>query len=276
MKYSILDPTGNITALVESPVEIALQPSAAEQIMRRHPEVEQVGFVRFLQDPAAAVSLRMAGGEFCGNASLCAAALYLMRCAPADAGGPAAEDESRIVYLEVSGASKPVLVRMREVPSESGRSFRGSVRMPAAEGIFETEFSFRHFAGTLPLVRMEGISHIIILRESPFFGLAEDPEAAEEAVRAWCLSQGCDGLGLMFLEDADGESRLRPLVYVPGSGTVYWENSCASGSAACGMYLAEKAGAPVRLSLREPGGVLEVESGPDCRETWLTGSVRID
>ena len=45
MKYSIFDPTGNITALVEDAVEDSLQPSAAAEIMKKHPEVEQVGFV---------------------------------------------------------------------------------------------------------------------------------------------------------------------------------------------------------------------------------------
>ena len=74
IKYSIFDPTGNITALVESQIPAAEQPTVAAAVMERHPSVEQVGFVRF--DPASdpPVSLRMAGGEFCGNATMCAAA----------------------------------------------------------------------------------------------------------------------------------------------------------------------------------------------------------
>ena len=47
LKYSILDPTGNITALVESPVPVSGQPSVADAVMERHPDVEQVGFVSF-------------------------------------------------------------------------------------------------------------------------------------------------------------------------------------------------------------------------------------
>ena len=66
MRYRIFDPTGNVTALVEDAVEPALQPEAAAEIMRVHPEVEQVGFVSL---NGALPSLRMAGGEFCGNAS---------------------------------------------------------------------------------------------------------------------------------------------------------------------------------------------------------------
>ena len=45
--YSIWDPAGNITALVESPVEVSRQLFTASALMQRHPEVEQVGFVCF-------------------------------------------------------------------------------------------------------------------------------------------------------------------------------------------------------------------------------------
>ena len=47
MKISILDPTGNITALVEESVLPEEQPAAAAELMARYPAVEQVGFVRF-------------------------------------------------------------------------------------------------------------------------------------------------------------------------------------------------------------------------------------
>ena len=77
LNYCIFDPTGNITALVETEVPVAEQPAAASAVMEKHPEVEQVGFVRLLE--AAAAELRMAGGEFCGNATMCTAALYAIR-----------------------------------------------------------------------------------------------------------------------------------------------------------------------------------------------------
>ena len=119
---------------------------------------------------------------------------------------------------------------------------------------------------------MEGISHIVIEPGSPFWSLLRDRSAAEEAVRNWCQELGADGLGLMFL-DASG-ARLTPLVYVPGSGTVFWENSCASGTSAAGMVLAARAGEKVALSLTEPGGVLRVESDP-AGGTWLYGRARL-
>ena len=79
----------------------------------------------------------------------------------------------------------------------------------------------------------------------------------------------------MFLEGEAPSMRLTPLVYVPGSGTMIWENSCASGSAAVGTALGKRSGARVRLELEEPGGVLRIESGGRRGETVLTGRTRL-
>ena len=270
IRYSILDPTGNTTALVESPVETGRQPAVAASLMDRHPEVEQVGFLgpaSSSEDPVRG-SLRMAGGEFCGNASMCAAAFYLLRRQQAD-GIPTVPSEAT-VRLRVSGAAEPVLVRLQK---ESEDSFRAGVRMPPALGIAENTFSFKGAGGQLPVIRMEGISHIVIEPGSPFWSLQKDRSAAEEAVQTWCGALAAEGLGLMFL-DAD-RSRLTPLVHIPGSGTVFWEKSCASGSSAAGIYLAAKSGVPVDLTLTEPGGSLRVVSDPASRVTWLYGRVRL-
>jgi diaminopimelate epimerase len=260
LHYSIFDPTGNITALVESPVDVPSQPAAAADIMRRRPDVEQVGFLTLPASPEDLPALRMAGGEFCGNASMCAAALTLLR-RPPESDGEAA------LLLRVSGASQPVEVRLR---AEGPRCWSAAVRMPPAQGIEETDFRFDDLHGTLPLVRMEGISHLIVEPGSPFFTLIADRPAAERAVREWARALAVPGLGLMFLDDACG---LTPLVHIPASDTIFWENSCASGSAAVGMVLAARAGAPVSLALDEPGGTLRVECTP-ASAPLLYGTVR--
>jgi len=261
LQCSILDPTGNITAIVESPVDIACQPAAAARIMRRYPEVEQVGFLRRLPDGSpVCAELRMAGGEFCGNASMSAAALLLF------------EGGERTLCLRVSGASAPVRVRL--LPEGEG-ACQAEIAMPPALEITKTAFSFGVLHGELPLVRLEGISHLVIERESPFFALLSDRPAAEQAVRAFCAALHADGLGLLFLE-GEGDARdMTPLVYIPGSATCFWENSCASGSAAVLVYLASAAGEATALSLREPGGVLAVSCEPTSGVTLLRGHVRL-
>ena len=54
LKYYIFDPTGNITALVETAVDVAEQPAAASRIMELEPDVEQVGFITYADDAAIA------------------------------------------------------------------------------------------------------------------------------------------------------------------------------------------------------------------------------
>ena len=261
LQYSILDPTGNITALVESPVEPLRQPQAAARLMECHPAVEQVGFIDYEADGEADAGLRMAGGEFCGNAAMSAAALLLLHR------GEPAVGESRSVRLRVSGAAAPVTVRLCR---EREGSFSAGVQMPPALRIERRELTADGCGDRLPVVRMEGISHVVIGTDSPCFALKAEPAAAEEAVRVWCSQLGAEGLGLMFLEETDGAYRLTPLVYVPAAGTVFWESSCASGSAAVGMALADTRRERVDLTLAEPGGRLRVESEPGG-DTWLYG-----
>ena len=268
LKYYIFDPTGNITALVESGVAAADQPAVASRIMERHPDVEQVGFITYADDAAAAdvpVSLRMAGGEFCGNATMCTAALYMIR---KNMPGSAA------IRVRVSGAAEPLEVQLRR---KDAVSFDAAVTMPPAVGIDELRLADGMLQGSdslsLPIVRMEGIAHVIIEPDSGFFGLKDDPALAETLLRGWCGVLGAECLGMMFLGDGAALRPLTPLVYVPGADTMFWENSCASGSAAAGIYLAAQAGTPVDVTFDEPAGRLRVESDPLAKKTVLHGSV---
>ena len=268
LKYYIFDPTGNITALVESGVAAADQPAVASRIMERHPDVEQVGFITYADDAAAAdvpVSLRMAGGEFCGNATMCTAALYMIR---ENMPGSAA------IMVRVSGAAEPLEVQLRR---KDAVSFDAAVTMPPAVGIDELRLADGMLPGSdslsLTTVSMEGIAHVIIEPDSGFFGLKDDPALAETLLRGWCGVLGAECLGMMFLGEGAALRRLTPLVYVPGADTMFWENSCASGSAAAGIYLAAQAGTPVDVTFDEPAGRLRVESDPLAKKTVLHGSV---
>ena len=262
LRYSIFDPTGNITALVESVVPEKDQPSVAAAIMARHTAVEQVGFLRLPGGEGETPALRMAGGEFCGNASMSAAALWALRRG-LDGGE---------CSIRVSGAESSVSVRLRR---ETEDGFAAAVHMPPAGQITEKECVISGRRGGLSCVYMEGITHAVITPASPFFALKDAPAAAEEAVRELCGSLGAACLGLMFLEGEGALRRLTPLVYVPLSGTLFWENSCASGSAAVGMLLARQSGKAIDLTLEEPGGELRVESNTAKGETWLYGRTRL-
>ena len=264
VSYSIFDPTGNLTALVESPVDPACRGELAAALMRLHPSLEQVGFVRFPEDGALRAELDMAGGEFCGNASMSAAALCLLRRGVCDAG-------ERRVRLRVSGTERGIEVRLSR---ERGDSFAAAVSMPPALAVTETEAVCGALRDTLPLVEMEGISHAIVAPRSPLSALRDDGARAAELIRSMCAALGAPCLGLLFWDGGTERSRLEPLVYVPGSGTLVWEKSCASGCSALGMYLAAQRGGRVRLELVQRGGTLRVESDARSGETWLYGRTK--
>ena len=222
-----------------------------------------------------------------------AAALYALRCRP-----EGVTDVWQTVKLGVSGCAELVKVSLVR---EDEKSLRAAVRMPLPLAVTRMEYSFEGIREMLPTVLMEGISHIIIEKSSAFFSLKRDAQKAEQAVKAWCQELSAEGLGLMFLEEPSGDEavrrlfeqafcvgsveegekpvsiikRLTPLVYIPGSGTVFWENSCASGSSAVGMALADQMGQAVFLTLQEPGGNLWVKSSPDKGRSWLFGRVRL-
>jgi diaminopimelate epimerase len=215
--------------------------------------------------------MEMAGGEFCGNATMCAAALFAIRSGL----------QGGAVHVEVSGASAPLEVTLER---QAALSFGAAVCLPPALGIDGLRLAGELFPGseplTLPMVKMEGISHIIIEPDSGFFGLKDDPALAESLLRSWCGELGAECLGMMFLGETGAANKegassrqMTPLVYVPGADTMFWENSCASGTAAAGMYLAAKTGAAVDVTLDEPAGQLRVESDPATGQTVLHGSV---
>ncbi len=264
LHYCLFDPTGNITALVESAIDVPDQPAVAAGIMCRHPEVEQVGFLSLPAFPALPF-LRMAGGEFCGNASMCAAALTALRRGMNPGTGSS-------LLLRVSGALRPVAVCLQE---EGEGCWSASVTMPPARSVEEQAFRFGDLQGMLPLVRMEGISHLLVEPDSPFSRLLNLHKTFLKIQQNYFNRKGNQVQGnlKLFRAAAERSLSLTPLVYIPVSDTLFWENSCASGSAAAGMVLAARAGGPVSLSLDEPGGTLRVESDP-AGETLLQGRTK--
>lgn len=234
--YTKMDPNGNITVLVESPVEAWLRPWAAEQISLAEPDTEQVGFVSTPED-GSGLRLDMAGGEFCGNACLCAAALWLER----------KNFLSARLAISVSGATKPVTV---EISHRQSGGFAGIVDMPLPLSVERRELPFAEGSLRLPVVRFPGISHVIASPQKL------SSASAEEYIRSWCSLLGADALGIMLFDRP--ELDLKPLVWVPRADTLCWERSCASGTAAVGAYEAYREHCDRFMGLTQPGGRLGV------------------
>ena len=177
---------------------------------------EQIGFLS-PGDADCDIALQMAGGEFCGNAAMSAAAVYAL-CSGLN---------SADVHVRVSGAPDPIVVQIRTA-DEQAHVYIGTVEMPSSVSMEDLNVPLAH--GMLPVtaVRLPGIVHLIT--DTPV-----EKECAEEAIRQWCSLFQADALGLILLNRQN--ETLTPLVYVRRSNTLFWESSCASGTTAAGAVL---------------------------------------
>lgn len=252
--YVVADPTGNITVLITTPYTDGTRQTMIRRAFELEPSCEQVGFMMPLSDDV--VRLEMMGYEFCGNATLSAAAWHagLLGLKPG-------EECTRTVSS--SGAEELLSVKVSRINADT---YQGTVSMPVPE-----ISSYRGY----PLVRFEGISHLIVPSD------AFSPSEAESAVRAYADDMNVPALGMMLCSEFSelvsrdslhGMFTINPLVYVPGSGTVVWEHGCATGSTAIGWYRYSLDRSNNSTAIKQPGGIIRVDAGDG--QVFLTGQVR--
>ena len=236
LEYYIADPTGNITILVSSQVPINERIDTAARLMEKEKSAEQVGFIEAGTERAD-ITLNMAGGEFCGNAALSAAALYVLERGVKDK-----------VRVKVSGEENPVEV---EITASSGRGFEGTVEMPLPIGFDSIMLEYGGTEYCVPVVQFKGISHAVCENMAL-------PDSIENAAKKWCRDLNADAFGIMQIDSAN--NKLLPYVYVEKSGTGFWESSCASGTTAAGYYLAMSRGCDrLEKCFSEPAGELRIK-----------------
>lgn len=259
LDYYKINPTGNISLIVETPVPRESQAAVAAALMAMDKDAEQVGFLEKTESKNCLLRLQMMGGEFCGNASISVAALVLYL-------GKAEQGKKMAVNLEVSGSDEPVKV---EACACGGNRYTGTLNMPLPYSNFECEFKCGNTIRKLPVVRFPGIAHAIVRS-----GIGKDE--AESCIREWCRQLDSESLGLMFYDEKKG--LLQPYVYVAPTDSAVWESSCASGSTAVAAWAALNRGESSSLSLRQPGGTLsaaaEIMHGT-VQKLMLTGSAEV-
>lgn len=242
MEYYFFDPSGNRTALIPVAGAEEYRLEYAKEIMEKEPTCEQVGFIHPVNGRAD-LRLQMAGGEFCGNASLCAAALFAMI-------HDIKPGQQESVKLEVSGSPAVLSAEIHCLKTTDTLEYNGCIQMPVIHDIRPICFAEAEY----PVVFMPGILHAIVPES---FGR----EKAVNCIRSWCKQLNAPCLGIMLL--SSDSYRITPLVYVPGSDTLFWEQSCASGTAAVGAWLAATEKSSLSRSFVEPGGRLSVDAAPN-------------
>ena len=254
LRYTVIDPTKNITLLVTTPVPRDVQPRVAAELLQRERDAEQVGFAEGLA--AGEPRLQMMGGEFCGNATM-SMATWLHREMPVG--------ESCALTLPVSGAPESVPCRVTHIDG----CFIGTVSMPLPERVETLSLPVCGVMQSLPVVFLPGICHVIV----PADMIRRDQ--AEETLRAWSELLPGEAMGLLLLDES--QTAFTPLVYVRPTDSCVWERGCGSGSASIGAWLTQVRGADQCVSLRQPGGVIQVvtqtDSGARLTSLTITGTV---
>ena len=226
---AVLDPAGNVTAIVCSDVPAAERARIAAQILRL-PElgIEQVAF---LTEPRSGgeIRLEMMGGEFCGNALRCAGFYQALRNG---------EQGKSCVLAEISGADgvQPVMADTAEGTASTVIPLPLSVQPAGWADVQAARVTFA------------GITHFVIDCAQP------DETLVQRAIAA---APEASAVGAIFLDRAHGS--IKPVVFVRETASCVAENSCASGSVAAAVVLtADFADGITEIGIGQPGGTLEV------------------
>ena len=257
LRYTVVDPTKNITLLVTTPVSRALQPQTAAWLLRREKDAEQVGFLE--TSDTAPARLQMMGGEFCGNATMGLGAWLCRR-------DRLPHGVTHDFLLEISGAD--ALVPCAVTPVRYG--YLATVELPLPEKMEQRTFPTAAGDVNLTVVFLPGICHII----APAGTVAR--EDAEELLRRWSADLPGEAVGLILLDEE--RTAIDPLVYVKPTDTAVWERGCGSGSAAVACYLTVRRGAAQCLSIRQQGGTIAAVTAWDGQcvtQLHITGSVAL-
>ncbi|MDR3255767.1 MAG: hypothetical protein LBT31_09390 [Synergistaceae bacterium] len=276
IKFVKMNPTENTTILVESPVPLERHAEVARALMSDVSVcAEQTGFIERPKNDEAWARLQMTGGEFCGNATMSLAAFLVWR----NFSGELAKKNSQKgrerkinVPLEVSGVKG--VIECAITPRDG--FFLGTVRLSAPEGISDMELPIAGSRFVLTVVRLPGITHVIVPLEIFGSSGAVLRESALKAVDDWARILDAEAFGVM-LYDADRCS-ITPLVHVRESETTVWERGCGSGSAAVGAYIAAVAKKSVISRVSQPGGLIEVDAryeGGLVADVSITGRVSV-
>ena len=261
-EYEILvaDPAKNITVFVLSAVDSQEQRAAIAKQILTDPSLraEQVGFVipPPLPEQGELWRLHMMGGEFCGNAAR-AFGLFVARKL-----GLSGE---LTLPIEISGAREPLSVSVNTLAGTA------EVEMPLPLDDAACQPSLAYKGRDLPVFAFEGITHIIapevVADRDIFFALKKIIDAEKSP----------DALGVMFWDSAAGF--MTPAVYVYATGSLIFESSCGSGSAAMalwqnrGLLNGEAYG-----EIAQPGGIITtrvVKRGGKVLSACIGGEVKL-
>lgn len=239
------NPTENMTIFVLDPLPRTEYSEVANKLMNcNNLCAEQVGFVEKPTMQGSCSRLHMMGGEFCGNASRAFAALMVKK----EYHTFQRENDNYIVPIEVSGNEQ---ILYAEVAQLTDHTFDVKIQIPLYKSVspFETHYNGVHYLGLL--VDFDGISHVVLFTGNDI----PDEGLLHHIVREQTPLPN-SAFGVMFYNEE--ENYMTPLVYVEDTGSVVWERSCGTGTAALGVALSLTDQSGIDMEVKQPGGNLQV------------------
>ena len=214
IKYKILNPGGNITALVNGTDYSVNQKKLINKlIMNKYLQVEQVGFLSNTKN-----RLEMAGGEFCMNATRCAIYEYL-------------KNDKEYTEISVSGTNHKIIGRkMNENKIEIKLDIDKNI-----EDLIEEKDEFT-------CVKLDGILIAVLDEEKSkkyIKKLNKDEEKAKIELKQIMINDiNSDekAIGIILLEKNNENLKINPITWVKDIDTVFFETACGSGSLGTAIY----------------------------------------
>ena len=260
--YVKADPSGNTTILVLDEIPPSEHAAIAERLLQ--PDcvgAEQVAFLS-PSNQGAQIRLDMMGGEVCGNASRSAAA-YLLSQSGAEAGE---------YMISCSGCSAPLQARVQR--GEEDQVYDASIDMPLPKKMDTVSLDVGSTAFRFYRVALPGIVHFVHFTTA-LKNL--DRDQIWKAVYNFASTFHYEAFGLDLVDRKT--LTMIPAVYVTATKTLYWEQSCGSGSAATAAALSQLCGHEIACEIRQPGGMITIEaavSDGEIKKIHIGGPVRLE
>lgn len=214
-EYEILNPSGNITALVTKDVPREKYKEISNEIMKNNPNIEQVGFLKKYSN--SIFRLEMAGLEFCGNASR-AFACFLVK-----------EKYINTEKFEISVTGYDNLIGC--IVEKKGEDYFSTIDLKFLKPIDDFIENKTLNDQKISVVYLPGISHTFLDQRRFKFDEDNCLKEAKKIIPQLNLTK-LPAVGVIWF---DG-NQINPVVYVKDIDSLFYENSCGSGSIAYGIY----------------------------------------
>ncbi len=214
-EYEFLNPSGNITALVTKDFPREKYQEISNKIMKKDPNIEQVGFLKKFSD--SIFRLEMAGLEFCGNASR-AFACFLVK-----------EKYVKTNKFQISVTGYDNLIDC-EV-EKKGEDYYSTIDLKFLKPIKDFIENKTLNNQEISVVHLPGISHTFLDQKKFKFDKENCLKDAKKIIQELNLIN-LPAIGVIWFED----NQINPVVYVKDIDSLFYENSCGSGSIAYGIY----------------------------------------